>query len=452
MTRPMVRLLAAILIGLSVFTGCGSLHSGGEVSVLATWTGAEEKAFRQVLDAFTDKTGIHVTYRGTRAPNDALLSNLQRGTPPDVAILPSIGLLTQYARSGDLRPLDGVLTAQEKKEYAPEWLRPTGGKTYMVPMKVNFKSMIWYDPARLSNATPGISNWPPATWNDLVADSRALADRGTTPWCMGMGDTPSSGWPGTDWVEDILLHQSGVAAYQEFAAGTLPWTSNEVDRAWTTWGQIVTGRNLVRGGTKAAMLTDFGDAGQAMFGDPPGCLIEHQPSFIVGNYRQDKKAGGGIPQAEKDYDFFPFPRFSGSGAQRQPVEVSADLAGMFNDTSGARKLIRYLASSEAQRIWPAIDYGSAFSVNDQVPPSVHGGDRIATRIAEIMRGAGAVCPDAADLMPQAMSDAFNGAALQYLADPGRLHDLLTELDQQRTLTQRTTPDEWLKVSCVPRTP
>ena len=54
MKRSTVRLLAAILVGLSVFTGCGSLRSGGEVSVLATWTGAEESAFRKVLDQHPD--------------------------------------------------------------------------------------------------------------------------------------------------------------------------------------------------------------------------------------------------------------------------------------------------------------------------------------------------------------------------------------------------------------
>jgi len=79
----------------------------------------------------------------------------------------------------------------------------------------------------------------PRTFEELTALSRDIAAGGATPWCMGVSAQSTSGWPGTDWIENILLHQSGLDVYQEWATGRLPWTSPQVRQAWTTWGQVV---------------------------------------------------------------------------------------------------------------------------------------------------------------------------------------------------------------------
>src|SRR5262249_40260527 len=149
---------------------------------------------------------------------------------------------------------------------------------YAVVVKATLKSLIWYDPKEL----PDFRSQPPRTWDQLVAVSKGLADRGRTPWCMGMGSTPASGWPGTDWIEDVLLHQSGdVDAYRQWTHGDKDWSKGEVRQAWTSWGTIAVGPGMVHGGPGAALLTDFGDASSPMFTDPPRCLLHHQASFAM---------------------------------------------------------------------------------------------------------------------------------------------------------------------------
>ncbi|GAA2888169.1 ABC transporter substrate-binding protein [Streptosporangium fragile] len=440
-----MRTITAGLVGLSVLAvaGCTPLTGNRTVSVLATWTGTEADDFEKVLDAFSEKTGIRYEYTGTRALDETLQSNLRRGTPPHVAILSSTGDLARYARSGDLVPLGRVLSSARQDEYKRSWLLPLKGEIYTVPIKVNLKSIIWYNPSRLPGPTP-------RSWEELLTRSRTIADRRQTPWCMGMRDTYSSGWPGTDWIEDILLHQAGPETYRQWAAGTLKWTSPEVENAWKTWGEIVATPGFVHEGPMAALLTDFGDAGRAMFADPPGCFLEHQASFITGVYRAEGGAGGApeagrkLPEPEKDFDFFPFPSFDRNGGDPagQPVVASADLAGMFNDTPEARELIEFLASEEAQRNWPGRRGGGAFSVNRKVPPDAHHpDDRIGRRIAEALGSADAVCLDASDLMAPALRDAFNGAVLEYLHDPKRLRPLLAELDKVRTQSNPTEQEQ-----------
>ncbi|MCP2259177.1 alpha-glucoside transport system substrate-binding protein [Streptoalloteichus tenebrarius] len=436
--RPLLLLVVVALA--AALCGCAGTTTGGAVSVLASWSGAEEQQFRAVLDAFTRETGIKVHYQGTRALSQVLHTEVQKGTPPDVAVLPSPGELALYARRGDLRPLDDVLDPAQERTYSRQWRKLERAGTenrYGVAVKADVKSLVWFSPRHLRMARA------PGTWDELLALGRQ-APAGVAPWCMGMGAPPTSGWPGTDWIEDILLHQSGVDAYQRWVDGRLAWSSPEVRRAWAAWA-AVTAPGSVRGGAGSALLTDFGDAGRPMLAERPGCLLDHQASFVMAVYQGYDEVGGRQPTPGEDFDFVPFPDSRGPEASASRVwEVSADLAGMFNDTPEARRLVRFLASTRGQEIWPGIEGASAFSVNREVDHRVYRDD-VRRRVAEVLTGEDTLCFDASDLMPAAMRNAFYRAVLEFLADPGRLDALLADLDRVK---QGVASGEWLGFSCA----
>src|SRR2546429_7160519 len=272
----MRRLTPALMVAALLATGPVACAGGdaGSVTVLASWTGTEQKAFEQVLNGFTRKTGIRVHYEGTRALSQVLAADVQQGTAPDIAVLPSLGDLAGYVRQNALRPLDDVISPGKDRSHSAQWRKletlDSGGRSprYAVAVKATLKSLVWYDPRRL----PDLRSAPPRTWDELVAASQAHRAANQAPWCLGMGAPPTSGWSGTDWIEDTLLHRSGADVYRQWASGKLEWTSPQVRQAWTTWGTVAVGPGMVYGGPDAALLTDFNDAGQPMFADPPGCL------------------------------------------------------------------------------------------------------------------------------------------------------------------------------------
>ncbi|MEU8664904.1 hypothetical protein, partial [Actinoplanes philippinensis] len=229
---------------------------------------------------------------------------------------------------------------------------------------------------------------------------------------------------GTDWIEDLVLHQAGPEVYQRWAAGQVPWTAPEIQRAWTAWGQVALRPGFVRGGAGGLLFTDFGDAGRGLHTDPQGCRLHHQASFVAGD------AAG--------LDFVPFP-----SARDRAWEVSADLAGLFTDKPEARELIRFLATDEAQSIWPAVSRGSVFSANRGVDQAIYG-NPASRRIAQTLTGDAALCFDASDLMPSAMTTAFYRAVLEYVQAPDRLGVILARLDQARTAIPA---GDWLDVPC-----
>ncbi|RLK53611.1 ABC transporter substrate-binding protein [Actinokineospora cianjurensis] len=411
----MRRLVPLLLTALLLSSGACGLRQE-TLTVLASWTGDEEVAFRTVLDAFTEKTGIAVTYTGTRALTQVLQTDVQKGGPPDIAVLPSPAEVVRYVRAGAVKPMADAVVGEAPDAYSAQWraLRTAGTDTvHAIPVKVDLKSIVWYDPA----VVPA----PPGTWAELIALTERLRTAGRAPWCVGLAAAPASGWPGTDWVEDILLHQAGPEVYRRWAAGTQAWTSAAVRQAWLTWGSLVFPPGSVRGGVRSALVTDFGDASKSLTGG--GCALEHQASFAIGGHR--------------DADYFPFPSVEPGNAGL--AEVSADLAVAFTDSGATRAFMAYLASADGQRIWPA--RGTAFSPRRAVEQH---GTEISTRIARTLADSPGLCFDASDLMPARMSGAFQRAALAYLADPTQLDTLLTDLDRVRV---GLADDERLDVAC-----
>ena len=194
MNRSRTRCVAVIVVLLSTINlyACSNQGSKGSVSVLGPWIGTEQSDFRQVLDAFTAETGIQVNYQGTRALTQVLLSNVQAGAPPDRHAV-------QSRRTGEVRakrrlyPLDDVIDQAQRAAFIQLWLLPQekGDKShiYTVPIKVNLMSLVWFSPDQAPKPTP-------RTWDELVTYSQSIADGGTAPWCMGMGDGPVRAGPG----------------------------------------------------------------------------------------------------------------------------------------------------------------------------------------------------------------------------------------------------------------
>ncbi|MPZ15515.1 MAG: extracellular solute-binding protein [Chloroflexi bacterium] len=392
---------------------------GGTVNVLATWGGAEQESFLAMVQPFEEQTGVQVEYEGTRDLNAVLTARAQGGNPPDVAGVPGPGPMAELARAGHLVDLSTVLDQDAMKaEYAEDWLKmgEVDGKQVAIFIKSALKGLVWYNP----NTFNAAGYQAPKTWDEMITLSQRIAGTGTAPWCIGLESGAASGWPGTDWLENIVLRQSGPDVYDRWHQGEIRWTSPEIRKAWETWGQIVATDGMVLGGRQSILATAFGDAATPMFGSPPGCYLHQQGNFITTFYTD---AVPGLRPGQ-DFTFFGFPEIDSN--YRETVEVAGDLFGMFRDTPQARALMTYLTSPEAQQIW--VGRGGALSPNKRVPQSAYPDD-LSRQMAEIITGSGTFRFDASDLMPEAMNSAFVSGVLDYVNNPSNLDGILASLDR-----------------------
>lgn len=392
---------------------------GGTVTVLGVWGGSELESFLAMVKPFEDDSGVTVQFEGTRDLNAVLTTRLEGGNPPDVAVLPGPGQMAEFARAGRLVALDGVLdTAALGEQYAQSWrdLATVDGQLYGIFLKAALKGLIWYNPKAFAAAGYQV----PGTWDDLLALTDRVAREGKRPWCIGLESGAASGWPATDWIEDIMLRTAGPDAYDRWYRHEIAWTDPAVKNAWELFGKIAANSRYVYGGRQGVLATNFGESPFPLFTDPPGCYLHHQATFI-----QDfiQKQYPNLRPVE-DFDFFAFPPID-PGVPRA-VEAAGDLFGMFRDTPQARALIRYLTTPQAQAVW--VRRGGALSPNRRVSLDDYP-DPLSRRAAEILTSAEVARFDASDLMPEAVNAAFWKGTLDYVQNPARLNAILANLER-----------------------
>jgi alpha-glucoside transport system substrate-binding protein len=408
--NPVTTLLIAFSMIVAV-SGCQPAPSGpigGSVSVVGSWSGAEEQAFLAMVHPFERDFGVTVEYKGTRDLNGLLWESVAKDETPDVAGLPGPGQMAEFARHGSLKDLGATIdVAQYKADTVPTFidLGTVDGKLVGVFIKASLKGLVWYNPNNFTLDSP-------TTWDDLQREANVARRGETRTWCVSLGSAATTGWPGTDWIEDIVLRQSGPAVYDDWVAGRIAWTSVEIKSAFEFYGGIIAD---AYGGPAGFVGTDFGDGGNGLFSTPPECIFHHQATFMTEFF--ESRAGA----RKGEYDFFPFPVIDPRYANS--ITGGGDLFGMFNDTPQSRALMEYLLTPEAQAIWVAA--GGALSVNTKVNTYP---DDISQRAAAILTSAERFRFDASDLMPEQMNDAFLQAVVDYTANPDQLDTILQSLD------------------------
>jgi alpha-glucoside transport system substrate-binding protein len=391
LTARLVRCVLALGLLLAAAGCAGSQRD--EVTIMIPWSGDEFKAFYSVVKAFERDQGIKVNVQVTRDLTQQLDAAVAAGAPPDLAMLPSVGAIYKYANhpketDRQLKPLH-VPTGTYLQPF--RGLTQLRGGTYAVPVKVDVKSLVWFNPTGpVRPRAPG--------------DLAALSKQRPGIWCLGLESGPTSGWPGADWIADILLAEGNVDTYTKWLSGGRNWNSDEVRKAWSDW------RTLVDTSVEGASTRNFGQAASGMTRKNPNCYLAHGALSAMG-FKKGQR-----------YDFVP------SSTSRR-LEVSADFVGMFTDgNKSAKAFIEYLAGTKAQQTWVERPEGFAFSADSEAK---YAANSVKGRIAAMLRpnSGYTLCFGAADAMTPDVSAAFYRAVLDY-ATPGKkdLTELLKALD------------------------
>ena len=199
------------------------------------------------------------------------------------------------------------------------------GKHYGIPTNANYKCLVWYNIPVFE--AEGYE--PPETFEDLVALSEQMVDDGYTPWSIGTGSDDATGWPATDFLEDIVLRQVGPRRLRPVGRPTRSRsTTRRSPRRLESFEQIPFGEGFVVGGTSAIPDIDFRDAPAALIGDEPAALMHRQACFITNFFPEGSEFG-------TDYGVFPFPSIDGN----QGALIAGELGVVYDDRPEVREFI-----------------------------------------------------------------------------------------------------------------
>ncbi len=371
--------------------------SGVTLQVSASWSGTEQANFEKVLGLFEEQTGATVTYTsfGDNA-STVLGTQIEGGNPPDVALLSQPALLEQFVADKHAQPLSDQALAAVQQNYAQDWvdLGTVDGTTYGVWFKASNKSTVWYN-ADIYNEAGATT---PTDWNDFLAQLQTVSDAGYAGISIGA----DSGWPLTDWFENVYLRTAGGEKYDQLTQHEIPWTDPSVEEALTVLAELWGNDQLVQQG--AAQRT-FPESVTEVFGANPKAGTVFEGDFVTSNIAEDGNSTVGGNAL-----FYDFPSVNGS----EPAVVSGgDVAVALTDNKGAAELMTFLASPEAAEAW--VPAGGLTSPNKSVDTSLYPDD-VSRQIAEAVVGAQTLRFDMSDLTPTAFGGTQGQGFWQIMID------------------------------------
>ncbi|MGW4806879.1 ABC transporter substrate-binding protein [Kitasatospora sp. NPDC004272] len=378
-------------------------HSGTKVSMYASILSPESDSLEKSWSEFTTCTGIKIVYEGSNDFESQLPVRVAGGNAPDLAIIPQPGLLAQMVKSGKVvKPPQQ--TVENENKWSPVWKQygSVNGTFYAAPMSANMKSLVWYSPKAFKAAGYEV----PKTWNDLIALSDKIARAGgeTKPWCGGIGSGTATGWPATDWLEEVVLGTYGGDVYDQWISHQVKFSDEKITTAMKTVGDWMQNPAWVNGGfgdVKTIATTTFQDAGTPILSNK--CAMLQQASF----YRAQWPKGTNIGP---DGDVFAFHLPAVNPQVNTPVEGGGEFLAAFSDRPEVQAVQNYLSTSEwaSSRVKTSPGWVSA---NQGVDKSLYT-DPIDKLSAESLTDPAATFRfDASDLMPAAVGSGAEWKAL-----------------------------------------
>jgi ABC-type glycerol-3-phosphate transport system substrate-binding protein len=381
---------------------------------MAVWTGPEQEAFQAVLDGFTEANPdvtVNYTSAGDQLPTQ-LSTAVEGGNPPDIAVLPQPGLMTDFAGQGALQPID--FAAGDIEENFGQDVVDLGtadGTLYGFLFKAANKSLVWYNVQAFSDA--GVE--PAEEWEAFLENAGTLSASGVPAYSIGGAD----GWTLTDLFENIYLRTAGPEMYDQLAAHEIPWTDQSVKDALTEMARIVGDAQNVAGGVQGALQTDFPTSVTQVFADPPAAAQVLEGDFVAGVITDSTDAAAG-----EGFDVFPFPAIGESG---NVVVGGGDTVVMFEDSPAAQALVTYLTTPEAAEIWAA--EGGFASLNRNMDTSVYP-DEITQTTAGALAETEVFRFDLSDLQPAAFGGTVGQGLFKLFQDFLRNPDDVDGITQQ----------------------
>ncbi|MBM6404003.1 carbohydrate ABC transporter substrate-binding protein [Phycicoccus sp. CSK15P-2] len=313
---------------------------GKTVTVYTSITAPEDGPHIASYRPFEDCTGVTITYEGSKEFEAQLPVRVQGGNAPDIAYLPQPGLLQTMVATGKVVPAPPETEANvdanmpDFKEYGT-----VDGTFYAAPLGANVKSFVWYSPSAFADAGYEV----PTTWAELTALSDKIVadnpDGAVKPWCAGIESGDATGWPATDWVEDVMLRTAGAETYDAWVNHEIPFNDPAVAEALAEVGRILKNPEYVNGGygdVKTIATTSFQDAGQPILDG--SCLMHRQASFYAANWPE----GTDVSENGEVWAFY-LPAMT---ADERPVLGGGEFTAAFADRPEVKAFQTYLSSVE----------------------------------------------------------------------------------------------------------
>jgi multiple sugar transport system substrate-binding protein len=325
------------------------------------------------------------------------------GNPPDVLTWYAGSVARDYASKGFLLDVSDLWTGSGPcAGFSPalKELSTADGKQIFVPT-----NYYWWAVFYRKSAFQEWGVQPPTTWDEFIQVCKTIKSKGVAPLTMGTGSTP---WMASGWFDYLDLRINGADFHRQLLAGQHSFDGPEVKAVMDHYRQLVE------------------------YIDPKGRSYSWQDAVTP---LASKKAGmylvgafltTAMPSdAVDDLDFFRVPVID----QSVPLAEEAPTDGYFasaksRNAAGAKDLLAYLASPQAQQQFIQLSKSSNLPTSQQVDTSTF--SPLVQKGIKLLNDSKAITQffnrDSSDEL-QTTADT---ALTKFLDNPGDVNKILTE--------------------------
>ncbi|WP_084125318.1 ABC transporter substrate-binding protein [Demequina sp. NBRC 110054] len=399
---------------------------GATVDLEGTIVGIEAEQMQETFEKFNECTGIDVVYTGNDQFETTILVDVEGGNPPDLGIVPQPGLVATLVGTGNVVAAPQAVSDNVDEFWSEDWKAyGTVGQTfYGAPLMASVKGYIWYSPSEFEENGYEI----PTTWDELMELTATMAENGGSgpdykPWCIGFESGVATGWPGTDWIEDIVLRESGADAYDQWTTGDLDFASDEIKSAFEKFGEVALNGDYVNGGhggVSSIATTSFQEGGLPIM--EGSCSLHHQASFYEAQWPEDYPDAVVAPDGDV-WAFMTPPINEGDPAA---VTGGGEFVLAFSDAPEVQAVQDFMSTDTWANI--RVGLGGVISANKGLDASLASSE-LGQQSIEILQGEDTVFRfDGSDVMPSAVGASAFWVEITEYVNGKDLDTVLADID------------------------
>ena len=340
------------MAGLLGACATGSDDSAGAPSTTLTLQSSlsdpdPKAALTKVVEGYT-KSQVTLNTIAIESFRAQLPTYLNSGNPPDVLTWYAGSVARDYASKGFLLDVSDLWTGSGPcAGFSPalKELSTADGKQIFVPT-----NYYWWGVFYRKSAFQEWGVQVPTTWDEFIALCKTIKGKGVNPLTMGTGSTA---WVASGWFDYLDLRINGAEFHRDLLAGKHPFDGPEVKTVMDHYRQLVE------------------------YIDPKGRSYSWQDAVTplaskkAGMYLIGAFISSAVPaDVVDDLDFFRVPIID----PNVPVAEEAPTDGFFasaksHNTQGAKDLLSYLASADAQQQFIKLSKSSNLPTSQKVDTS-----------------------------------------------------------------------------------
>ena len=310
----------------------------------------DQDYFIEELNIIADDLGIKIKYNAVSDPETFIINDPNNSS--SIAIIPNPQGVTNLAERNLLYSLNSLVIDDSLIENVyPKHLIDIvsvdqeifAGWTRLFP-----NSLIWYDISKIKK----YENIKFENFNNLILETKKIADNGESPWCANSESSASTGWIQTNWLEDIILTKYGPEIYDRWSKLEIKASNIKIYNSMKVVGDFIFYQNLIQGGDRGIIDKEFRNLPQVLLNDENSCFLSWSGHYFRYYIQDDYEYG-------VDFGVSNFPPIN---YKNTIVGIGDSLVLLKND-SISKNIISKILSSDFGEKWASYENTEYISAN-----------------------------------------------------------------------------------------